>query len=183
MNYQFLYPHIDQATWKRAQQIKLLVCDVDGVFSDGRIYLGNQNEELKAFHTRDGFGIKALLSINIPVAIITGRSSHIVQSRMEKLGITSIYQGCENKIKAFYELLETHQVTKEETAYIGDDLVDLEPMLESGLSCAVGDAHPIIQHHASFTTSKDGGFGAVRELCDVIMISQNKLHNAHGQSI
>lgn len=183
MNYQFLYPHVSEEIWKRAKKIKLLICDVDGVFSDGRIYLGNQGEELKAFHTRDGFGIKALLSVNIPVAIITGRSSNIVQSRMESLGISSIYQGCENKIKAFYELLETHQVTKEETAYIGDDLVDLEPMLAAGLSCAVHDAHPIIQHNAAFTNSKGGGFGAVRELCDIIMISQHKLQNAHGQSI
>ena len=99
-----LYQRVSQPLLERARQVKLLICDVDGVFSDGRIYLGNQGEELKAFHTRDGFGIKALRQSGVEVAVITGRTSAIVQQRMQALTVQYIYQGQENKLVAFAEV-------------------------------------------------------------------------------
>tara|TARA_B100001094_G_scaffold332865_2_gene406973 strand:- start:8419 stop:8988 length:570 start_codon:yes stop_codon:yes gene_type:complete len=181
--YRSLYPAVTHDIWQRAQQIKLLICDVDGVFSDGRIYLGNDGEELKAFHTRDGFGIKALLSQNIEVAIITGRQSKIVAQRMQHLGIEYIYQGCENKIQPYQSLLQDLELKAHEIAYIGDDLVDLDVMRHCGLAVTVQDGHPLVQREAHWTTQARGGFGAVRELCDILLISKNKLTCAQGQSI
>lgn len=104
MQFSDLYQDISTDAWQKATQIKLLICDIDGVFSDGRIYLGNNGEELKAFNTKDGFGIKALVNCGIEVAVITGRHSQIVQQRMTSLNVTHIYQGQENKLVAYEAL-------------------------------------------------------------------------------
>ncbi|GLS83398.1 3-deoxy-manno-octulosonate-8-phosphatase KdsC [Paraferrimonas haliotis] len=178
-----LYGPVTDEVWNAASQVKLLICDVDGVFSDGRIYLGNSGEELKAFHTRDGYGVKALQSANIIVAVITGRKSTLVQQRMTALGIEHIYQGIEDKISVYQNLISELKLRREQVAYIGDDLVDLPVMQEVGLSVAVNDAHPIVRQHCLFTTSINGGHGAVRELADLILLSQNKLDDAKGLSI
>jgi len=165
------------------KQIKLLVCDIDGVFSDGRIYLGNQGEELKAFHTKDGFGIKALILSGVNVAVITGRKSAIVQQRMQALTVKDIIQGQENKLPALKTLAQQYQLQAHQIAYIGDDIPDLPCIKYVGVGVAVQDAHPVICQHANYITTIKGGFGAVRELCDIIMQAQNTLQNASGASI
>ena len=177
-----LYQPVSSDIINAAADIKLLICDVDGVFSDGRIYLGNQGEELKAFHTRDGYGIKAIRQAGIEVAVITGRTSAIVQSRMTSLTVPYIYQGQENKLAAFAELQQLLQLSAKHIAYIGDDLADWQVMQHCGLAVAVADAHPYLRKHAHFTTSIAGGFGAVRELCDLLLISQHSFHQFDGSS-
>lgn len=178
-----LYGEIANNIYEKAKNIKLFVCDIDGVFSDGRIYLGNDGEELKAFHTKDGYGIKALGASGVDVAVITGRQSNIVQTRMTALNVKHIIQGEENKLPALKTLIEKHQLTPAQVAYIGDDMPDYQCMDYVGLAIAVNDAHPAILNLADHVTTIKGGFGAVREICDIIMQSQNSLQNASGASI
>lgn len=178
-----LYGNVATNVLARAKKIKLLVCDVDGVFSDGRIYLGNDGEELKAFHTKDGFGIKALGSNGVDVAIITGRRSAIVANRMSALNVKHIIQGQENKLPALNQLATQLNLVAEQIAYIGDDIPDLPCILQVGLGVSVSDAHPKVLQSADYTTFTKGGFGAVRELCDLIMLSQGTLDNATGASV
>ncbi|MCT6699928.1 3-deoxy-manno-octulosonate-8-phosphatase KdsC [Rheinheimera sp. 4Y26] len=177
-----LYQQVNDQLLQQAAQIRLLICDVDGVFSDGRIYLGNAGEELKAFHTRDGYGIKALRHAGIEVAVITGRRSDIVSQRMNSLTVSYIYQGQEDKIPAFTELKQQLQLENQQIAYIGDDLSDWKVMQHCGLSVAVKDAHPYLRQHAHYVTSLPGGYGAVRELCDLLLISQQKFAGFDGSS-
>lgn len=178
-----LYGDVDQRVLSQAKKIKLLVCDVDGVFSDGRIYLGNDGEELKAFHTKDGFGIKALGSSGVEVAIITGRNSAIVANRMSALNVKHIIQGQEDKLPALINLSKQLGLEKNEVAYIGDDIPDLACITHVGLGIAVQDAHPAVLAKADYATFVRGGFGAVREVCDLIMQSQGTLDSAIGASI
>ena len=176
------YGKISTTNFQRAQKIKLFVCDVDGVFSDGRIYMGNDGEELKAFHTKDGFGLKAIMQQGIDVAIITGRESNIVKNRMTALGIKHIFQGKDDKLTVYQSLLEQLQLTPEQTAYIGDDVVDLPVMVLSGLSVAVNDAHPLVIQQADLVTTTKGGFGAVREICDLFLQCHGQLSMTQGKS-
>lgn len=181
--YQSFYGEVSADAWHKAQQVKLLICDVDGVFSDGRIYMGNDGEELKAFHTRDGYGIKALISSGIQVAVITGRKSLIVEKRMTSLGISHIYQGIDNKMEPYQQLLDTYQLAPHQVAYIGDDMVDLAVMQQVGLGVCVADGHPFVKQQADFVTHINGGHGAVRELADLLLQSQDLLQTAHGMSV
>lgn len=177
-----LYQSVSSEIISKAKNIRLVICDVDGVFSDGRIYLGNQGEELKAFHTRDGYGVKALRQAGIEVAIITGRQSQIVANRMRSLTVQHIYQGQEDKLPAYQQLKQSLGVEDAEVAYIGDDLSDWVVMQQVGLSVAVCDAHPLLAKNADYRTSLKGGFGAVRELADLILIYQNKFDDFSGSS-
>jgi len=176
------YGSIAKDLFERAQKIKLFVCDVDGVFSDGRIYLGNDGEELKAFHTKDGFGLKAIMHLGIEVAIITGRESNIVRNRMTALGVTHIFQGKEDKLSVYSSLLTTLKLTPEQTAYIGDDVVDLPVMQAANLGIAVNDAHPLVIQKADMVTTTKGGFGAVREVCDLFLQAHDQLSFQQGKS-
>lgn len=178
-----LYGEVTTSVWQKASKIKLFICDIDGVFSDGRIYLGNSGEELKAFHTKDGYGVKALGASGVDVAVITGRKSNIVQTRMTALNVKHIVQGEENKLPALKNILSTLKLTPEQVAYIGDDMPDFDCLNYVGFSIAVNDAHPAILKCCDYTTYTRGGFGAVREVCDLIMQSQNTLDNATGASI
>jgi len=178
-----LYGDINESVWVKASAIKLLICDVDGVFSDGRIYLGNQGEELKAFHTKDGFGVKSLINAGIEVAIITGRKSAIVENRMHNLGVQHIYQGQEDKFAAYNELMEKLALLPSQVAYIGDDLVDRPVIEHCGLGIAVNDAHPALLLSSDYKTFTPGGFGAVRESSDLILDSQGLLESAKGMSV
>ena len=183
INTNTLYVDVAQNIMNRAKKIKLLVCDVDGVFSDGRIYLGNDGEELKAFHTKDGFGIKALGGSGVHVAIITGRRSTIVANRMSALNVKHIIQGQEDKYPALIDLSKTLGIYIDEIAYIGDDIPDLACIVQVGLGIAVQDAHPGVIAQADYTTFVRGGYGAVREVCDLIMQCQGTLDSATGASI
>ena len=145
--------------------------------------MGNQGEELKAFNVRDGYGIRCLLTSDIEVAIITGRSAPLVIDRCRTLGITHLYQGQSDKVLAFRELLDRLSLTAIQVAYIGDDLIDWPVMEQVGLSVAVADAHPLLLPRADYVTRTAGGRGAVRELCDLILLSQGKLDEAKGLSI
>ncbi len=182
MTFSELYQPLSTEQEARAKQIKLLICDIDGVFSDGRIYLGNQGEELKAFHTKDGFGIKALIHSGIEVAVITGRKSHIVESRMKSLTVKHIYQGQENKRLAYQELKNSLSLSDNEIAYIGDDSPDIPVMEQVGFAVATNDAHPLVIKLAHYRTLNRGGFGAVRELTDLLMLCQNKSLTTFGTS-
>lgn len=178
-----VYGPVSETVFQAAKQIRLLICDVDGVFSDGRIYLGNDGEELKAFHTKDGFGIKALQNSGVAVAIITGRKSAIVENRMTNLGVKHIYQGVDNKLTAYEQLKRDLNVDDSQCAYIGDDMVDAPVMRLTGLGVAVEDAHPMLLKTADLRTFTAGGFGAVREVCDLIMAAQGNLESAQGMSV
>ncbi len=178
-----LYGKVSKEVFQKAQNIKLLVCDVDGVFSDGRIYLGNNGEELKAFNTKDGFGIKALGTSGVKVAIITGRKSAIVANRMKSLQVEHIIQGEEDKLSALKNLAKGLNISSEHIAFIGDDTPDIPCINYVALGVAVQDAHPSVTLAADFTTSLKGGFGAVRELCDLIMLSQYSQPSVIGSSL
>ncbi len=158
---------------ERAARIRLLVFDVDGVLTDGSLFLGDDGQEYKAFNSRDGHGIKMLLKHGVTVAIITGRTSKVVEHRMENLGIEHVYQGKLEKLPAFEELIGELGVTPEQTAYVGDDVVDLPVMRRVGLAIAVQDAHPLVVRHAHWTTPSGGGRGAARDVCEMLM-------EAHG---
>ena len=178
-----LYGEVEANLLAIAKEIKLLICDVDGVFSDGRIYMGNNNEELKTFHTRDGYGVKSLMNAGIEIAIITGRKSQIVENRMSALGITLIYQGQDDKVKAYNDICEKLNVAPEHTGYIGDDLIDWPVMEKVGLKVCVADGHPLLAKRANYVTAIKGGHGAVREVCDLILQARNELDCHKGLSI
>ncbi|MBK5145195.1 3-deoxy-manno-octulosonate-8-phosphatase KdsC [Budviciaceae bacterium BWR-B9] len=177
------YGAVSKEVFQRAAQIRLLICDVDGVMSDGLIYMGNQGEELKAFNVRDGYGIRCLITSGIDVAIITGRSAKLVENRAKTLGITHLYQGQSDKLVAFEKILKDVSLAPEQVAYIGDDLIDWPVMQKVGLAVAVADAHPLLLPKAHYVTQIAGGRGAVRELCDLILQAQDKLEGAQGLSI
>lgn len=177
------YGPVSQSVMARAEKIKLLICDVDGVMSDGLIYMGNHGEELKAFNVRDGYGIRCLLTNNIEVAIITGRNAPLLEDRCRTLGIRHLYQGQSDKLLAFGDLLDKLSLSADQVAYIGDDLIDWPVMAKVGLSVSVADAHPLIIERAKYATRIAGGRGAVREICDVILMAQNKFEDAKGLSI
>lgn len=157
---------------EKAQKIKLLVLDVDGVLTDGRLFFDFLGNEYKSFHARDGHGIKLLKRTGVDIAIISGRKSKSVALRMKMLGISYVYQGHENKREAFDELLVKTGHTLDQSAYVGDDLLDLPLMIKVGFAVAVSDAHPDVKKHAHWCTSLPGGRGAVREVCDLIMQAQ-----------
>jgi 3-deoxy-D-manno-octulosonate 8-phosphate phosphatase (KDO 8-P phosphatase) len=158
---------------KRAARIKLLLMDCDGVLTDGRVWIFENGEEQKGFHTRDGLGIDLLHRAGLRSGIISGRTSTAVQKRAQGLGMSFVIQGCENKQKAFAEILDQAGVENLEVAYIGDDLNDIPLMLESGLAVAVADAALETREHAHYVTTAAGGFGAVREVVELILKAQD----------
>lgn len=157
---------------EKAKKLKLLILDVDGVLTDGKLFFDNEGNEYKAFHARDGHGIKLLRQSGVEVAVISGRKSNSVALRMKQLGIEYIYQGHENKISAFHEIIEKIGITPEQAAHVGDDLLDLPLMVRVGLAIAVQDANFAVKQHADWCTTLSGGCGAVREICDLIMQAQ-----------
>lgn len=177
------YGTVSQDILNIAKQIKLLICDVDGVFSDGLVYMGNQGEELKTFHTRDGYGVKSLMNAGIEIAIITGRQSQIVENRMTALGIKLIYQGQDDKVKAYQDICQKLNISPEYTDYIGDDLIDWPVMEKVALKVCVADGHPLLLQKANYITTIKGGHGAVREVCDLILQARNELEVHKGLSI
>lgn len=164
----------NEKLYEIAKTIKLLILDVDGVLTDGSIILDNDGNELKAFHVRDGHGIKMLHSIGVYVAIITGRYSKVVERRAHELGITEIYQKCHVKSAAYKHLTEKLNISDSEIAYIGDDIVDLSIMKKVALPIAVADAADETKATALFITKMPGGRGAVREICDLIIKAKGK---------
>jgi len=173
-------PDYSAALVNKARKIKLLICDVDGVLSDGKVYFGNQDEEYKSFNIKDGLGITQLLDNGIQVAIITGRKSNIVERRAKELGISFVYQGKMDKQAAYLAIMEQLKIEKHQVAHIGDDLPDLPIMKQSGIGISVSDGHPFVRQHADWITSNIGGNGAVREVCDLLLSAQEKLSQIHA---
>lgn len=163
---------MDPALAARAARIRLAVFDVDGVFTDGRLLFGPQGEALKAFHVRDGHGIKRLLGAGIAVAVISGRSSPIVAARMAELGIDEVHQGKDDKLPVLQALLARRGIADDECCYCGDDEPDLAPLRAVGLACAPADAHPAVRAIANVVTRAGGGAGAVREVCDLLLTAR-----------
>ena len=157
--------------------IKLVIFDVDGVLTDGSLYLGENGNEYKAFHVRDGLGLVLLKRAGLETGVITGRSSKIVSERMAALGINYLYQGQDNKLDALQDLLEKLSISPQETAYLGDDIIDLPAMTRVGFAVAVNDAHPLVIANAHAVTELEGGRGAAREFCEFILDKQNKLED------
>ncbi|AAO90289.1 3-deoxy-manno-octulosonate-8-phosphatase KdsC [Coxiella burnetii] len=154
---------------ERARRIKLLILDVDGVLTDGRLIYSSRGEILKVFHVHDGLGIKQLLKAGIEVAIISSRKSKAVSRRAAELGIRHVFQGQPDKRIAFKKLLSQLKLDEKQVAYVGDDLPDLPIMQQVGLAIAVTNALPAVQQQAHWKTRKEGGQGAVREVCDFIL--------------
>jgi 3-deoxy-D-manno-octulosonate 8-phosphate phosphatase (KDO 8-P phosphatase) len=165
----------EQTLLKKARQIKLLILDVDGVLTDGRLLFDNNGVEYKCFHARDGHGIKLLQQSGVAVAVISGRKSNSVALRMQSLGIEHVYQGHEDKRAAFEEILHKLNIKAEQTAHVGDDVLDLPIMRRVGLAIAVQDANFAVKQYAHWCTQTAGGQGAVREVCDFIMQAQGTL--------
>ena len=154
---------------ERARRVRLLVLDVDGVLTDGRLFISSEGEEFKVFHVRDGSGIVAAQRAGVTVAIISGRDSAAVNRRAAELGIRHVRQGVADKGRELEALLRDLGLTAADAACVGDDTPDL-PMLEiAGLAVAVADAHPALKAAAHWTTSSPGGHGAVREVCDLLL--------------
>jgi 3-deoxy-D-manno-octulosonate 8-phosphate phosphatase (KDO 8-P phosphatase) len=160
---------------EKAARIRLLIFDVDGVLTDGSLFVGDDGQEYKAFNSRDGHGIKMLLKYGVEVAIITGRTSRVVEHRMANLGITHVYQGKLDKLPAYEELQAKLGISPEETAYVGDDVVDLPVMRRVGLAIAVQDAHPLVRQHSHWQTPSTGGRGAARDVCEMLMEAKGVL--------
>lgn len=154
---------------ERAARVRLVVFDVDGVFTDGRLYYGPAGEELKVFHVHDGQGVKRLLRQGVAAAVISGRESAAVSRRMQDLGIAHVFQGDEDKLPIYERLLKQLGLSAEETACVGDDLPDLPLLERAGLAVAVANAQTPVRAKAHYVTVASGGLGAVREVCDLIL--------------
>ena len=160
----------------RAAKVKLLILDVDGVLTDGRIIMDRKGREIKAFDVRDGHGIRLLREAGIEVAILTGRSSPVVQKRADDLGIPRrwVRQGVHDKVTAYQEIARKVGITDEETCFVGDDLVDIPLLKRVGIPIVVADGAPEAKRLARYVTQSSGGKGAVREVCDLLLQAQGK---------
>jgi len=159
---------------KRAERVKLLLMDCDGVLTDGRIWVLEEGGDQKTFHTRDGLGIELLHSAGLKSGIISGRISGAVERRARGLGMSFVCQGREDKQKAYADTLVEAGLTNAEVAFIGDDLNDIPLMMQSGLGVAVADAALETREHAHYVTTARGGRGAVREVVELILKSQGR---------
>ncbi|HEX6929411.1 MAG TPA: HAD-IIIA family hydrolase [Gammaproteobacteria bacterium] len=157
-----------------ARRLRLVVLDVDGVLTDGRLYYGPDGESIKVFNVRDGYGIKALQRHGIDVAVITGRDSAMTAARMRDLGIEYFVQGREDKSTALDELLTRLNVAPQDVAYMGDDVVDIPAMQKVALALTVQDAHPDVIPVAHWRARNPGGRGAVREACDLLLAARGR---------
>ena len=166
---------------EKAKNIKLVIFDIDGVMTDGSLFFDNSGEEYKAFNSLDGHGLRMLQECGVKVAVITGRKSELVKHRMNDLGVSLLYQGYRDKTPAFETLLKEVNLSKDQITYVGDDVVDLPIMSQLDFAIAVQNAHPFVKQHAHWITDRNGGHGAVRDVCEFILEAKglltNKLHS------
>lgn len=156
----------------RAKAVKLLLFDVDGVLTDGSLFLDNHGEEYKAFNSRDGHGLKMLQRNGVAIGIITGRNSQIVTHRTKELGIAHVRQGCADKLPVYEEMIRELGFKPEQVGFVGDDVVDLPIMLRAGFAVSPRDGHFLVQRHAHWVTPSAGGRGAGRDVCELLMLAQ-----------
>jgi len=177
---QLLTPAFDlpREALARAAQVKLVLFDVDGVLTDGRLILGDDGQEYKAFSSQDGHGLKMLQRHGVAVGIITGRTSQVVEHRVRDLGIRHVHQGCAEKLPVYRKLLAELGLAPAQSAFVGDDIVDLPIMLNVGLAVAPRDAHPLVRRHAHWTTPSPGGRGCARELCELMLYAHGVYERA-----
>lgn len=159
---------------QRFRQVRLLSLDVDGVLTDGCLYFTNTGEELKTFSSQDGHAIKMLQQGGIAVAIITGRRSHLVTRRARELGIAPVFQAARDKRLAFAELQRRSGLDATQIAHVGDDIPDLPVLRLAGLAIAVANRNPVLDEHVHYITRRPGGAGAVQEVCELILRSQQR---------
>lgn len=164
-----------QWVFEKATQIRLVVFDVDGVLTDGSLYLDDEGKEYKAFYARDGLGMTMLQKTGVIIGIITARRSKVVTHRMQDINVQHVYQGQADKLLALKQLCDKLSLTPQQLAYVGDDLNDVPVMQQVGLAIAVADAHPLVIKQAHWQTQAAGGRGAAREICELIMQAQGTL--------
>jgi 3-deoxy-D-manno-octulosonate 8-phosphate phosphatase (KDO 8-P phosphatase) len=165
----------------RASRVRIAAFDVDGILTDGRLYYTDSGEEIKAFHVQDGHGIKMLSKSGIAVAIITSRTSRVVENRARDLGIGFLFQGVANKLDTLHDLLRRLQIDMQEASYMGDDLIDLPVLRRCGFAASVPDAPAVVRKHAHYVTRAAGGCGAVREFAELVMQAQGTLDARHAE--
>jgi 3-deoxy-D-manno-octulosonate 8-phosphate phosphatase (KDO 8-P phosphatase) len=159
---------------EKLKGIKLLILDVDGVMTDGRIIMDNEGKEIKNFNVRDGHGLKLLQRYGVKVAILTGRLSKVVEHRAKDLDIKDVYQKVFNKKDVFEKIIKNHKISPDEAAFIGDDIIDIPVLKRVGFSVAVADAVDVVKKSVDYITNNKGGYGAVREICEMILKAQGK---------
>ena len=163
---------MDAALSEKLKTIALVVLDVDGVLTDGKIIIDDLGNESKHFHVRDGHGLKLLMRGGVDVALLTGRTSEVVHHRARDLGITTVCQGAKDKAQVLADMLAEKHISRDRVAYVGDDIVDVPAFRMVGFSAAVADAPDYVKAHADWITEKKGGDGAVREICEMILKAQ-----------
>ena len=163
---------------ERARRIRLMIFDVDGVLTDGRLWYGPAGEEFKAFHSFDGHGMKMLAASGVPCALLSGRRSSAVAARAAELGIAHVLQGIENKQKEYEILLHRVGLQPVETGFMGDEVVDLPVLTRCGLACTPREAPDAVRHRAHYVASTPAGYGAAREVCEFVMRAQGTLERA-----
>lgn len=165
---------IDEKLLKKIRPIKLLILDVDGVLTDGRIIIDDLGNETKNFDVRDGHGLRLLMRCGIDVVFLTGRKSKVLEYRAKELEVNEVYQNAKNKVKVLEDILRKRNINGDNVAYVGDDIVDVPVFLKVGFSVAVADAVIYAREAADYITEKRGGRGAVREVCEMILKAQGK---------
>lgn len=163
---------------ERARRVRLVAFDVDGVMTDGTLFLADDGQEYKGFHSLDGHGLKMLKGTGVTLAIITGRNSRVVEHRARNLGIDIVHQGAHDKLAVYQALCRDLGLDCSATAYMGDDVVDLPVMRRAGLSITVPAAPDLVKAHSHYTTTREAGRGAVREACELLMRAQGSLDAA-----
>jgi 3-deoxy-D-manno-octulosonate 8-phosphate phosphatase (KDO 8-P phosphatase) len=159
---------------RKAQKIKLLLLDVDGILTDGRILYDEKGREMKCFHVHDGQGIRWLINEGIKVGFLSGRSSGAVEMRAKELGISFLFQGIKDKLVIYKKLLQKTKLEPDQVSFMGDDFIDLRLLQNVGLSISVSNGHPLVQKEVDYITRAAGGFGAVREVSELIFKAQGK---------
>jgi 3-deoxy-D-manno-octulosonate 8-phosphate phosphatase (KDO 8-P phosphatase) len=162
----------------RAKRVRLMLFDVDGVLTDGKLWYGPSGEALKAFGALDGHGIKLLLQSGVVVALLSGRNSPAVAVRAVELGVPHVLQGIDDKLAAFEALCAKLGIPAGETGFMGDELIDLPVLRRCGFACAPRDAHELVRSHVQYVTRAPAGAGAAREICDLLMRTQGTLKAA-----
>lgn len=170
----------EEALYERAQKVKCLVCDIDGVLTNGNIFIGNDGNDMKVFNAHDGCGMQMLMAAGIRLAVITSSENSVIHHRMEQIGVDLYFTGQVDKRNAYSKLKEQLQLNDGDFAYIGDDLADLLIIRQVGLGVTVPNAVRQVKEEAHWMTENRGGEGAVRELCDIILTAQGKFDLALG---
>jgi len=166
---------------ERAQRVRLMLFDVDGVLTDGRLWYGPAGEALQAFHVHDGHGLKLLAQAGIAVGLLSGRSSAAARVRAAELGIAHVLQGIEDKRAAFEALAARLGVAADEAGFMGDEVVDLPVLRRCGFACAPAEAHELVRAQAHYVARAPAGGGAAREVCEFVLRAQGRLEAAHAR--